>query len=304
MPRATSSGKRANAERGARAPRGSRDQRPDRPLQKAIPGRAFKVPSEPVSQSGQWLLPIPLLGLLLLVIAAGWMLLGHRSERIALAGAGGQAAVGGWYTGLLSSAAKPKFTWRGLAEVVAITGAVVASIVAVQAFVIKPVVIPSGSMLPTLAVGQTVIMERITQRYDDPDRGDIVVFKPPAGATDNHCGVAHPADEACPKPTGGQADNAFIKRIVAEPGDRLKIVQGRVYIDGKLQREPHIRAAVDCNTCNLPHEITIPPGHVFVMGDNRGHSIDSRTWGPVRRDKIIGRAVLSFWPPGRFLRPL
>jgi signal peptidase I len=175
----------------------------------------------------------------------------------------------------------------------------------IQAFLVKPFRIPSGSMEPTLDIGQRVLVSRVNYHVSDPDRGDVVVFKPPAGADDNRneCGVPGfepPArGQACPKPTKDRSDQNFIKRIVGVPGDRLKVMAGRVYIDGKLQKEPFIQPDEACDICNLPKEITVPPGHFFMMGDNRGASADSRFWGPVPEDQLIGQAFFTYWPPKR-----
>jgi signal peptidase I len=169
----------------------------------------------------------------------------------------------------------------------------------IQAFLVKPFRIPSESMVPTLEISQRVLVDRLSNRFSDPDRGDIVVFKPPKGADDNVCGVEHPDNEACPKPTAERSDTNFIKRVVAVPGDRLSVIDGRVYIDGKRQDEPFIRPDAGCAICNLPRPITIPPGHFFMMGDNRGESADSREWGPVPKKWIIGNAFFTYWPPGR-----
>ncbi len=169
----------------------------------------------------------------------------------------------------------------------------------IQAFLVKPFRIPSESMVPTLEISQRVLVDRLSMRFSDPDRGDIVVFKPPKGADDNVCGVEHPDNQACPRPTAQRSDTNFIKRIVAVPGDRLSVIDGRVYIDGKRQNEPFIRADASCAICNLPRPITIPPGYFFMMGDNRGESADSREWGPVPKKWIIGNAFFTYWPPGR-----
>jgi signal peptidase I len=169
----------------------------------------------------------------------------------------------------------------------------------IQAFLVKPFRIPSESMVPTLEISQRVLVDRLSMRFSDPDRGDIVVFKPPQGADDNVCGVEHPDNQACPRPTAQRSDTNFIKRIVAIPGDRLSVVDGRVYIDGKRQNEPFIRPDGSCAICNLPRPITIPPGYFFMMGDNRGESADSREWGPVPKKWIIGNAFFTYWPPGR-----
>ena len=102
----------------------------------------------------------------------------------------------------------------------------------IQAFLVKPFRIPSESMVPTLSIGQRVLVDRVSFRFSDPDRGDIVVFKPPAGADSNLCGRDHPPDMPCPEPTGNRSDTNFIKRVVGVPGDRLKVLNGAVYING------------------------------------------------------------------------
>ena len=175
----------------------------------------------------------------------------------------------------------------------------------IQAFLVKPFRIPSGSMEPTLDIGQRVLVSRVNYHVSDPDRGDVVVFKPPAGADDNRneCGVPDfepPArGQPCPRSTRARSDQNFIKRIVGLPGDRLKVLGGRVYIDGKKQDEPFIQPDEACDICNLPKEITVPPDHFFMMGDNRGNSDDSRKWGPVPEDWVIGGAFFTDWPPKR-----
>ena len=171
----------------------------------------------------------------------------------------------------------------------------------IQAFIVKPFRIPSESMVPTLSVSQRVLVDRVSYRFGEPERGDIVVFKPPKGADNDQCGTsAYDANrQACPKPTDERSDTNFIKRVVAVGGDRLKVIGGRVYIDGKRQDEPYIRPDNSCSICNLPEEITIPKGHYFMMGDNRGESADSREWGPIPEKWMIGQAFVTYWPPGK-----
>ena len=171
----------------------------------------------------------------------------------------------------------------------------------IQAFLVKPFRIPSASMEPTLDIGQRVLVSRVNYHFGDPDRGNIVVFKPPAGADDNTCGIPTEPDDRhpCARPTPGRSKQNFIKRIVGLPGDRLKVIGGRAYINGKRQNEPFIREDTTCPICNLPKEITIPPDEFFMMGDNRGQSADSREWGPVPRDNLIGQAFFTYWPPKR-----
>jgi signal peptidase I len=153
-------------------------------------------------------------------------------------------------------------------------------------------------MVPTLQIGQRVLVDRVSFRFSDPDRGDILVFKPPEGEPST-CGVERASDQPCPQGTPERSDTNFIKRVVGLPGDHLKVIEGSVYINGKRQDEPFARLDPECATCNLPREITIPDGEYYMMGDNRGESADSREWGPVPKKWIIGKAFMTYWPPGR-----
>jgi signal peptidase I len=174
----------------------------------------------------------------------------------------------------------------------------------IQAFLVKPYQIPSESMEPTLDVGQRVLVNRFIYHLADPDIGDIVVFHPPAGADGGgtECGLKpKPPREACPQPTEERSDQNFIKRIVAGPGDTLSIRDGHPVVNGVAKTdEPYtLPCAGGGSACNLPEQITIPPDHYFMMGDNRGSSDDSRFWGPIPRDWIIGKAFATYWPPDR-----
>jgi signal peptidase I len=173
---------------------------------------------------------------------------------------------------------------------------------AVEALAVKPYRIPSPSMEPTLKPGQRVLVNRLEKRFGNFGVGDIVVFRPPAGAEHNtsSCAVRAPAGAACAEAIARRSPATFIKRIVAGPGDRLRIVDGHVIRNGRRASEPFIRPCFGGDPgCARPTEITIPRGHYFVMGDNRGQSFDSRYWGSVPRDSIIGQAFASYWPPGR-----
>jgi signal peptidase I len=170
-----------------------------------------------------------------------------------------------------------------------------------QAFVVKPYQIPSQSMEPTLDVGQRVLVNRFIYHFEDPSIGDIVVFHPPAGADQGaQCGAPHPPTQACDTPTKEESSQNFIKRIVALPGDRLSIREGHPVVNGvEKKEEPYTIPCGNGGDCNLPDPITIPPDHYFMMGDNRGASDDSRFWGPVPREWIIGKAFATYWPPDR-----
>jgi len=193
-----------------------------------------------------------------------------------------------------------------LLELVLVVAVALGIALVVQAFIVKPYRIPSGSMEPTLAVGERVIVNRIGNRLAEPGVGDIVVFHPPHGADTNECGNAGqgPFYEGpksrlpCARSTATRSTQNFIKRIVGGPGDRIAVRDGHVVRNGAEQREPFIRACGGGPDCNLG-TITVPADHYFMMGDNRGASDDSRYWGPVPRKWIIGSAFLSYWPPKR-----
>ncbi|MGI8920170.1 MAG: signal peptidase I [Solirubrobacteraceae bacterium] len=172
----------------------------------------------------------------------------------------------------------------------------------IQRFVVKPYKIPSGSMLPTLHVGQRVLANRL---IDHPSVGDIVVFHPPQGADpsgspicgDRHQGPGHP--QPCDTPTQQQSSQTFIKRVVGGPGDRLLIRGGHVYRNGVREKDSYIAACGGDSSCSFRKSITVPPADYFMMGDNRGFSDDSRFWGPVPDKWIIGVAFFAYWPPDR-----
>jgi len=172
---------------------------------------------------------------------------------------------------------------------------------AIQAWLVKPYQIPSQSMEPTLDVGQRVLVNRFLYHFTDPGIGDIVVFHPPAGADNGvQCGVQHDPGQACAEPTPQRSSQNFIKRIVAGPGDTLSVRNGHPVVNGvEKTDEPYTLPCGDGGACNLPKPITIPAGYYFMMGDNRGASDDSRFWGPVPRDWIIGKAFATYWPPDR-----
>jgi signal peptidase I len=185
-------------------------------------------------------------------------------------------------------------------EIILIVAVALGLALGIQAFLVKPYRIPSESMLPTLVVGQRVLVNRIGNRFGDPHVGDVTVFHPPSGAENaNECGVQHDENQPCPAPTKTKAKVNFIKRIVAGPGDTLAIIDGHAIRNGKRQKEPFILPCGGGEECNFPKPITVPPGHYFMMGDNRGASDDSRYWGPVPRDWIIGNAFATYWPPKR-----
>ncbi|CAB4905772.1 unannotated protein [freshwater metagenome] len=190
----------------------------------------------------------------------------------------------------------------------------------IQALLVKPYRIPSESMEPLLVTGQRVLVNRLSHHLgSDPSVGDVVVFHPPKGANaeasglqgqeagSGECGDEDNIAEGrpCSQSIGGEwKSENYIKRVVAGPGDRVSVRNGHVVLNGRQQTEDFISdscdGAGDTDTpCSLPKTITVPAGHYFMMGDNRGESNDSRFWGPVPRDWVIGGAFATYWPPKR-----
>jgi len=166
---------------------------------------------------------------------------------------------------------------------------VVAVLVAVllRTFVVQTFFIPSGSMEPTLQIGDRILVNKLSYHLHGVDRGDIVVFsRPPA--------------ENC----GGPEVNDLVKRVVGLPGDVISLSRGYVYIDGKRLDESWLPAGEQGitsegpqgNASNLVHPYHIPANEYFVMGDNRNDSCDSRYWGPIKRSLIVGKVEVRVWP--------
>ncbi|MGK7910579.1 MAG: signal peptidase I [Synechococcus sp.] len=169
----------------------------------------------------------------------------------------------------------------------------------IRTFIAEPRWIPSESMLPTLEVGDRLVVEKLSYRFSDPSRGDIVVFIPP-----DHL----------------ETDDAFIKRVVGLPGDTIEIrLDDGIYVNGERLDESYVFELptrgfsyagnitilgelkgypVEGNSSNAP--IVVPDDHYFVLGDNRNNSQDSHVWGFLPRENIIGRTFVRFWPFRRF----
>jgi len=168
----------------------------------------------------------------------------------------------------------------------------------VRANVAQAFYIPSGSMEPQLEVGDRVLVSRTAYRLHDVNRGDIVVFPSPAGPEgDDGNVVTRVASDlleavAIRKPD----DDELIKRIIALPGETISAHDGTVVIDGRQLEEPYLADEVVTNDFD---PVMVPEGHVFVMGDNRGNSSDSRMIGTIDIDTIVGRAIARIWPPDR-----
>ena len=145
---------------------------------------------------------------------------------------------------------------------------------------------PSESMKPTIDVGDRFAVLKL----GTPKLGDVVVHYPPAGAeTDQMCADGAPLVGAmCAKATAQRADVKFVKRIVAVGGDRISMRDGKLVRNGKPETTKGPRSCKG-DPCDFPRPITVPKGTYFVLGDNRGASDDSRFWGPIKEDWVIGR---------------
>ncbi|UDY36385.1 signal peptidase I [Dermatobacter hominis] len=160
-----------------------------------------------------------------------------------------------------------------------IVGAIVVAFV-VKTFLIQAFQIPSASMHPTLLEGDRVLVNKLSYDLHDVNRGDVIVFARPKGM---NAGPNDPDD--------------LIKRVIGLPGDTVQTKDGDVYVNGRQLEEPYLADGTVSDGLDDP--VTIPDGHVWVMGDNRGDSQDSRVFGPIAEDTIVGRAFMVMWPPSR-----
>lgn len=141
--------------------------------------------------------------------------------------------------------------------------------VLINLFLAQATRVYGSSMEPTLSTDQRLVVEKVSYHFHSPRRGDVVVVRMPE-----------------------RGPELLIKRIVALPGETIEVRDGHVYVDGVALAEPYLTQRT--NGSHGP--VTVPPGHVFVMGDNRGASNDSRVFGPVSLDRVVGRAWVSYWP--------
>jgi signal peptidase I len=190
-------------------------------------------------------------------------------------------------------------------ELILVAATALGLALAIQAFIVKPYRIPSGSMLPTLHINQRILVDRIGSHFSSPHVGDIIVFHPPSnfaeGCADPAEGQNQPAqaDKPCGVAQKDESSETFVKRVVGLPGDRIQIINGHVYRDGIREKDSYIVPCNGVGACQFPGTITVPKGDYYMMGDNRGQSDDSRFWGPVPRGWIIGKAFFTYWPPSR-----
>ncbi len=170
-------------------------------------------------------------------------------------------------------------TRNTLEWVAVIVGAVLVALL-VKTFVVQAFRIPSESMVPTLETGDRVLVNKLSYKAHDLNRGDVVVFDRPESL-----------------PGGPDEPKDLIKRVIGLPGDELITRNGQVYVNGRLLDEPYLPEGTP--TLGIDQTLTVPEGKVLVMGDNRENSSDGRVFGPIDEDTIIGRAFMIMWPPGR-----
>jgi len=179
--------------------------------------------------------------------------------------------------------------YRSVVEWAVILMAVLLCTVVLRTYVVQSFYIPSGSMLPTLQIGDRIIVNKLSYRFHDPHRGDIVVFARP--------------------PLEDQAYADLVKRVIGLPGETISSRDGNIYINGNELNEPWLPKGPDSYSgplpggdphpqFDLPGPVKIPPGYYYVMGDNRTNSEDSRFFGPIPKSLIVGRAVAVVWPLG------
>jgi signal peptidase I len=175
-----------------------------------------------------------------------------------------------------------------------IVGALIVAVL-VKSFLIQVFWIPSGSMEHTLEVGDRVIVNKISYRFGDPGRGDVVVFEPESFEEES---LVTKISRNLLESVGLRTpESDLIKRVIGLPGETVEIHDNMVFIDGNPLDEPYLPENMVMND-EGPWEV--PLGHYFVMGDNRNSSNDSRRFGAIERDRIVGKAFSVVWPPSRW----
>jgi signal peptidase I len=176
-------------------------------------------------------------------------------------------------------AGESPFSWRAILEIVqALALAVVISVV-LNLFVVQVTEVRQRSMEPTLEQNDRVLVSKLDYRFGPAQRGDIIVFNPPI------------PDASIP----------YVKRVIAVAGETVELRNGNVFVNGQQVDIPQAHGATQPQAPQIVYPFTVPAGQIFVMGDNRTFSSDSRTFGPVPVANIIGKVILRFWPFDRLV---
>ncbi len=171
--------------------------------------------------------------------------------------------------------------------------------IVIKAFLVQAFWIPSGSMIPTLEVNDRVLVNKLEYRIQDPARGDIVVFESPYRNGDEETlaeAVIRNVFESIGVRTAVVPDD-FIKRVIATGGETVEIHDGAVYVDGEAIAEPYLPSDIQMADFG---PVTVDRDHLFVMGDNRNSSSDSRVFGTIDEETVVGRAFVRMWPFDRW----
>ncbi|MBV8386693.1 MAG: signal peptidase I [Acidimicrobiia bacterium] len=168
----------------------------------------------------------------------------------------------------------------------------------VKTFVAQAFYIPSGSMIPQLNIGDRVVVSKISYDLHDPHRGDIIVFDAPPGAPGAQASKSRSVIRNIFESIGvlQPSTEEYIKRVIGLPGETVQGKDGRVFINGRELVEPYLPATTTTSDFG---PVAVPKGGLWVMGDNRTNSSDSRVFGTIRRRTVVGRAIVRVWPFGR-----
>ncbi len=174
---------------------------------------------------------------------------------------------------------------------------IVAALIAFLArtFLVETYEVPSSSMEQTIQVGDYILSEKVTYYFSEPERGDIVTF-------------TNPMDESISTgETAIDSTSILVKRVIAVAGDTVDIRNGNLYVNGELQVEDYVADGVETysftetyNGIDIEYPYTVADGELWVMGDNRENSLDSRYFGPIDADTVTGKVFFIYWPLGRF----
>ncbi len=188
---------------------------------------------------------------------------------------------------------KKRSFWREIPGLL-LTALIIA--VVIKTFLIQPFYIPSESMLPTIHINDRVMVNKLSARFGEPERFDVVVFTDPS-APEREESFLQAVRRSVLEAVGVSVrEEDLIKRVIGLPGETITIDDGEVNVNGVPIQEPYLPEGVQMADFG---PITLAEGEVFLMGDNREFSMDSRAFGPIQIDHIIGEAVLIIWPPGR-----